>query len=77
MNDTTRAHPAALVAIALTSAVLLAYQIVATRILSATSSYHAAFGVVALVMLGLAASGTRLYLDRSKNPEDVAVPPEH
>lgn len=64
-----RAHPIILGAIAATSSVLLAYQIAATRILSATASYHAAFGVIALVMLGLAASGTRLYLDRRTAPD--------
>ena len=72
MSKTKRAGPATLVAISLTAAVLLAYQICATRILSATSSYHAAFAVIALVMLGLAASGTRLYLDRRSAPIDPA-----
>lgn len=59
-----RASKSMLFAVGLTSGVLLAHQIGATRIVSATASYHAAFGVIALVMLGLAASGTRVYIDR-------------
>jgi hypothetical protein len=64
-----RAQPSILAAIGLTSAALLAYQIAATRILSATVSYHAAFAVIALVMLGLAASGTRVCLHRKEDPD--------
>jgi len=51
---------------ALLSAVVLLVQISATRLLSATVAYHAAFAVLALVMLALAGSATAVYRDRSR-----------
>ncbi len=49
---------------AMLSAVVLLVQIAATRLLSATVAYHAAFAVLALVMLALAGSATSVYRDR-------------
>lgn len=48
------------------SSVVLLVQIAATRLLSATVAYHAAFGVLALVMLALAGSAAAVYRDRSR-----------
>ncbi|MFN2428137.1 MAG: spermidine synthase, partial [Candidatus Binatia bacterium] len=57
---------------ALLSAVVLLVQITATRLLSATVAYHAAFAVLALVMLALAGSATAVYRDRSnRKPSDA------
>ena len=53
-------------AIAVVSAVVLIAQITATRLLSATISYHGAFAVLALVMLALAGSASAVYRDRSQ-----------
>lgn len=53
---------------AVLAAVVLLVQISATRLLSATVAYHAAFAVLALVMLALAGSATSVYRDRSRNP---------
>jgi spermidine synthase len=47
-------------------------QIALTRLLSTTVSYHAAFLVIALVMLGLAGSGTAVFLQRNRK-EDPAT----
>jgi hypothetical protein len=58
------------VAIATVAAVLLLVQITATRLLSASVSYHGAFGILGLVMLGLAASAAAAFRDRSTNPID-------
>ena len=57
----------------LVGVVLLLEQLSLSRILSATVGYHAAFGVIALVMLGLSASGSVVFLHRSRTP---AVPYE-
>src|SRR5438046_2210134 len=51
---------------AVLSAVVLLVQISATRLLSATVAYHAAFAVLALVMLALAGSATAVYRDRAR-----------
>ncbi len=51
---------------AVLASVVLLVQIAATRLLSATVAYHAAFAVLALVMLALAGSATSVYRDRSK-----------
>jgi hypothetical protein len=51
-------------AIAVLASVVLLVQIAATRLLSATVAYHAAFAVLALVMLALAGSATSVYRDR-------------
>ena len=51
---------------AVLAAVVLLVQISATRLLSATVAYHAAFAVLALVMLALAGSATAVYRDRSR-----------
>ena len=56
------------------SAVVLLVQISATRLLSATVAYHAAFAVLALVMLALAGSATAVYRDRSGRPPSPAAP---
>jgi hypothetical protein len=52
---------------AVLAAVVLLVQIAATRLLSATVAYHAAFAVLALVMLALAGSATAVYRDRSRS----------
>jgi hypothetical protein len=52
----------------LVGVVLLLEQLSLSRILSATVGYHAAFGVIALVMLGLAASGSVVFLHRQRTP---------
>src|SRR5688572_13552633 len=51
---------------AVLASVVLLVQIAATRLLSATVAYHAAFAVLALVMLALAGSATAVYRDRSR-----------
>src|SRR5689334_178232 len=51
---------------AILSSVVLLVQIAATRLLSATVAYHAAFAVLALVMLALAGSATSVYRDRAR-----------
>ncbi len=51
---------------ALLSSVVLLVQIAATRLLSATVAYHAAFAVLALVMLALAGSAAAVYRDRAR-----------
>jgi len=62
-------------AIAAISAVVLVAQIAATRLLSATISYHGAFAVLALVMLALAGSASAVYRDRSRaNTLDSDLP---
>ena len=50
------------------AAVVLLVQIAATRLLSATVTYHAAFAVLALVMLALAGSSAAVYRDRARLP---------
>lgn len=55
-------------AIFLVGVVLLLEQLALSRILSATVGYHAAFGVIALVMLGLSASGSIVFLHRHRKP---------
>ena len=62
----TRAPVVVRLAIGVVSAVVLLVQIVATRLLSATVEYHAAFAVLALVMLALAGSAAAVYRDRSR-----------
>lgn len=57
---------------AMLSAVVLLVQISATRLLSATVAYHAAFAVLALVMLALAGSATSVYRDRSLGATGLA-----
>ncbi|MGH9386916.1 MAG: hypothetical protein ACRD2N_21820 [Vicinamibacterales bacterium] len=52
--------------IAAVSLAVLMVQIAATRLLSATVAYHAAFAVLALVMLALAGSAAAVYRDRSR-----------
>ncbi len=59
---------------ALLSAVVLLVQISATRLLSATVAYHAAFAVLAVVMLALAGSATGVYRDRSRSSAARAEP---
>ncbi|MFN2376849.1 MAG: hypothetical protein ABR538_09950 [Candidatus Binatia bacterium] len=61
-----RAPLRARIAMAVLSAVVLLVQITATRLLSATVAYHAAFAVLALVMLALAGSAAAVYRDRSR-----------
>ncbi len=69
-----RAPLAVLAAMASTSAVVLLLQLVANRIMSATVGYHSAFAVIALVMLGLAASATSVFLrGRGAGPADLGV----
>ena len=58
---------------AILSAVVLLVQISATRLLSATVAYHAAFAVLALVMLALAGSATAVYRDRSRGKPDLSA----
>lgn len=58
---------------AILSAVVLLVQISATRLLSATVAYHAAFAVLALVMLALAGSATSVYRDRSRGNPDLSA----
>ncbi|HEY2773663.1 MAG TPA: hypothetical protein VGK20_06395 [Candidatus Binatia bacterium] len=62
---TARAPLRARLAIAIISSVVLLVQICATRLLSATVTYHAAFAVLALVMLALAGSAVAVYRDRA------------
>lgn len=59
-----RAPMPVLVGIGLIGAAVMVLQISVTRLLSSTVSYHAAFIVIALVMLGLAASATSVFLHR-------------
>lgn len=56
------------ISIFLIGVVLLLEQLCLSRILSATVGYHAAFGVIALVMLGLSASGSVVFLHRQRTP---------
>lgn len=65
-----RAPLSVLLGIGATGAIVLVLQITLTRLLSVTVSYHAAFAVIALVMLGLAASATSVFVQRAR-----AVPP--
>jgi hypothetical protein len=51
---------------AMLASVVLLVQIAATRLLSATVAYHAAFAILALVMLALAGSATSVYRDRAR-----------
>jgi hypothetical protein len=67
---TTRSPLTVRLGIGLVAAVLLLVQITATRLLSATVSYHGAFGILGLVMLGLAASAASVFRDRSALKED-------
>lgn len=57
-----RAPPPILAAMASTSAAVLLLQLAASRFLSATVGYHAAFAIIALVMLAFAASATTVFL---------------
>ena len=61
-------------AIAVISAVVLLVQIAATRLLSATVCYHAAFAVLGLVMLALAGSAAAVYRDRALAPTVSNLP---
>ena len=60
---------------AVLSGVVLLLQITATRLLSATVSYHAAFVILALVMLALAASASAVYRDRMRGDQSGTVVP--
>lgn len=71
---TTRSPLSVRIGIALVAAVLLLLQITATRLLSATVSYHGAFGILGLVMLGLAASAAAVFRDRSAMVVDDDLP---
>jgi len=71
---TTRSSLTVRIGIALVAGVLLLLQITATRLLSATVSYHGAFGILGLVMLGLAASAASVFRDRSVMVVDDDLP---
>jgi hypothetical protein len=58
------------IVVAILSGVVLLLQITATRLLSATVSYHAAFVILALVMLALAASAAAVYRDRIRGADE-------
>jgi len=52
----------------------LAYEITLTRIFSITLSYHFAFMIISIAMLGIGASGTVLSLfPKLKNPSHLAL----
>lgn len=67
----TRAPTTVLLAMALTACTTLVLQIAATRVLSVTAGYHAAFVVIGVVMLGLAASATSVFVRSSERPLPV------
>jgi len=67
LAETAGAPAIARLAIGAVSAVVLLVQISATRLLSATVEYHAAFVVLALVMLSLAGSAAAVYRDQSRS----------
>lgn len=67
-----RAPPAILGAMACTSAAVLLLQFAASRFLSATVGYHAAFAVIALVMLAFAASATTVFV-RGRRGEPIGL----
>ncbi len=62
-----RAPAAVLLSMAVVGTVSLVLQIALTRVMSVTVNYHAAFAVIALVMLGIAASATSVFV-RSNGP---------
>lgn len=70
-----RAPPLVMLAMFLVAMTVLILQIAITRVLSVTVSYHSAFVVIALVMLGLAASAISAYLriTRKTPPEGRAA----
>ena len=68
-----RAPRIVLPAIALVGSLVLVLQISLTRLLSATVSYHSAFFILAIVMLGLASSATAVYVDRMSGPLPIAA----
>lgn len=70
--STEKAPRAAFIATFSIGMVATLQQISISRVLSATIDYHAAFGVIALVMLGLATSGTAVFLHRNR-PEPVGI----
>lgn len=68
-----RAPRATLLATGVISAAVMVLQIAITRLLSATASYHSAFAVIALVMLGLAAASTSVFLrQQGPRPADAS-----
>jgi hypothetical protein len=58
----SRAHARRYIAIALVACAVLLFEILITRVLSVTLSYHFAFLAISLAMLGLAAPGVSLSL---------------
>jgi len=72
MND--RAPKLVVFAMFATAVVTLALQVCLSRILSVTLSYHYAFLVVALAMLGMAASSVRVYLERKTGGPRLGSP---
>ena len=67
----TKTPRSALLAMCATAGMVLVVQIGLTRILSATLVYHFAFAVIAVVMLGLAASAARVFIDVARDGEVV------
>ena len=61
-REPTRAPRAALFATCVIGGAIMMLQIAVTRMLSVTAGYHSAFAVIALVMLGLAAASTSVFL---------------
>ncbi len=69
----TRAPRFVFPSIALIGSLVLVLQISLTRLLSAGVSYHSAFFILALVMLGLATSATAVFIDRASGPLPLAA----
>lgn len=72
--DPGRAPLTSRLSILVAAMMVLVLQIATTRILSATVSHHAAFAVIALVMLGLAASASAVFVQRNRAQDPARLP---
>lgn len=75
MEPTSQPVPrTSLGAILLAAMMVLVLQIAVTRVLSASVSHHAAFAVIATVMLGLATSASIVFVHRNRRRDPVRLP---
>lgn len=73
-SDVPRRAPwSVMIGLMLTALTALVSQIALTRVMSVTASYHSAFFILSIVMLGMAASAVRAFLDMQRKDHPVTV----